>query len=137
MSRKHKHARLNPPPNISMFGSSLDRLLNGVVTSELAKELDRGTSPLPSSAESTATPFTPKPTMPVYAVFYSETCACGNTNHRTYGYMARKHVVAQGNGIDLATWETVPDGPWPDGIRVIPRLTPFCVKCIPTGLNRE
>jgi hypothetical protein len=138
MSRKHKHLKLNPPPNISMFGSQLDRLLNGVVTSELKKELESGTLPLPSSAESTATPFIPRELPPLYAVFYEDICNCGSSlTQYSFSHLAIKHVTKCANGTEEVRWQTTPYPRALSGLMFTKRCIPFCPSCIPSGLARE
>lgn len=129
MSRKSKlHARLNPPPKVSLFGDPLDRLLNGGFTDELRKQLPKHTFEVKKEALPVLIPAE----HPLRVVFYNNHCKCGH-KERVFGYFCRKTTEATASGNVTSYKPVEPNGP-PQEIAFQDQTVPFCEKCIPNGL---
>ena len=129
MSRKSRHTQINTTPNISLYGDSLDRLLNGGFTNELRKQL-------PKAKEGDISPSV-IPTLiskeyPLRAVFYKNHCSCGS-KQTVFGYFCRKTTEQTASG-NVTYYKAVePNGP-PQEITYQPQIVPFCSSCIPTNI---
>lgn len=128
MSRKSKHRQLNPTPPITLFGDPLDRLLNGGFTDELRKKL-----PKDGEVAAKALPRLVATENPLRIVFYRNTCNCGSIS-KAFGYFCRK-VTEKTNSGHITSYKPVePNGP-PQEIVYQDQKVPYCISCIPSGLN--
>lgn len=143
-NRTHRRKALNNVPDITFFGTELDRALNGGMTEALRRELVKDAKALmeeshfdlPGSNRLTGpTPFEPKGEAPLVVVMMENICKCGSTSI-TYGYHAHIIIEQVGNGEAITRFQFVPKPLGkPQHIKYEEHRVPFCHSCIPNGLN--
>lgn len=125
MSRKSRHARLNPSPTITFFGDPLDRLLNGGFTDELRKQLPKETR---RAIDEAKTPLVPSK-RPLRAVFFQNRCRCG-INTTVFGYFCREVSERSSLGSTTSLKIVEASGP-PQELQFQPQIVPYCGACVP------
>lgn len=136
MSRR-KRSTANALPNISLFGTSLDRLLNGMVTPELAAEIRR--SRIEEGAVRFAEVASEAPMIsrasPLIAVMVRSTCQNCRRNEDRFSHLARRTTerIASGEATSFTTiFNSM--GAKPAGLLWTTETPAFCLYCLPDTL---
>lgn len=140
MAKIKRRKGVNTPPNISLFGSSLDRLLAGVVTDELKGEVRKARIAESSGALATCAPSVPQGLLvaaakpPLVAVMVRSTCACRRNEDR-FSHLARQ-TTTRIEGGEVTSFAAILDayGEKPTAIHWLDESTPYCLYCLPSTL---
>lgn len=134
MSRTFRRKALQNVPDISLHGTGLDRILNGVLTQEVVKQA----VPLPTvrAMDIFVNALVARPLAPLVIVMHEVVCACGAKSEPVFGYYARREVKQISNGEPVVSYRFV-DKPFdkPIGVHYNQREVPLCHNCIPNGLR--